>query len=96
LQQSKIDKLKIYFSEKLVFRAYLFGSYACGNADGKSDIEILLEMDYSCRIGLKFVEMKEDIEEMMQCKVDLVTENALDKYIRSGIEKEKVLIYERK
>ena len=95
LQQSKIDKLKNYLSDKPVFRAYLFGSYARGNADEKSDIDILLELDYSYRIGLKFVEMKADIEEMMQGKVDLVTDKALDKYIKPGIEREKVLIYER-
>lgn len=95
LPQSKIDKLKNYLSGKPVFRAYLFGSYARGNADSKSDIDILLELDYSTRIGLKFIEMKTDIEEIMQVNVDLVSENALDEHIRPGIEKDKVLIYER-
>jgi uncharacterized protein with HEPN domain len=38
---------------------------------------VLLELDYSKHIGLGFVGMQQDLEELLNCKVDLVTEKSL-------------------
>ena len=47
--------LQKYFADRPVKKAYLFGSYARNTAvKGTSDIDILLELDYSKPIGMKF------------------------------------------
>ncbi|TAG56602.1 MAG: nucleotidyltransferase, partial [Runella slithyformis] len=72
-----------------------FGSYVRGEATEDSDIDLLVELDYSQHIGLHFVQMIFDLEDMLKRKVDLVSENGLSKYIRPYIEAEKQIIYER-
>ncbi len=89
------SKIREYLKDKPVFKAYLFGSYAREDAQDDSDIDILLELDYSEPIGLEYVQMKIDIEKILNKSVDLVTEKALSKYIKPIVDKEKVLIYEK-
>jgi len=89
------NKIIEYLKDKPVFKAYIFGSYAREDANDDSDIDILLELDYSEHIGLEYVQMKLDIEKILNKSVDLVTERALSKYIKPIVDKEKVLIYER-
>ena len=89
------NKIREYLKDKPVFKAYIFGSYAREDANNDSDIDILLELDYSVHIGLEYVQMKLDIEKILNKSVDLVTERALSKYIKPIVDKEKVLIYER-
>lgn len=84
-----------YFQNKPVLKAYLFGSFVRGEANEKSDIDILVELDYSQSIGLAFVEMQLDLQSMLSRKVDLVSERGLSKFIRPFIEQEKELIYAR-
>ena len=87
--------IKSYLADKPVEEAYLFGSYVRGDADATSDIDILVELDYSKPIGLLFVQMKLDLEELLQVEVDLVSTNSLSKYLKPVIDKEKELIYVR-
>ena len=77
-------------------RAYLFGSYVREEASVNSDIDILVDLDYSVPIGLEFVNMALDLEDMLEKKVDLVSSRGISKYIVPYIETEKKLIYERK
>jgi uncharacterized protein len=95
LSQSDIDFLKSFFAAKPVKRAFLFGSYAREEADQDSDVDILVELDYSQHIGLGFVKMKLDIEEALHKKVDLVSDQAISKNLLPFINKDKTLIYER-
>ncbi len=95
LSSNQIQTLQNYLVDKPVRRAYVFGSYARGDADEKSDLDILLELDYSQHIGLKFFLMSDELENLMKTGVDLVTNNTIHSHIQSEIEREKVLIYER-
>ena len=56
---------------------------------------ILVDLDYSQRIGLQFIQMKIDLEKLLDSKVDLVSSNGLSQYIKPIVEKEKQLIYAR-
>lgn len=47
MESTKIESIKNYFKTRPVLKAYLFGSYVKGLADSKSDIDILIELDYS-------------------------------------------------
>ncbi len=89
LDKEKIDKIKQYLRGRPVLKAYLFGSYARGDANEKSDIDLLLDLDYSQRIGLQFVQMKIDLEKILNQKIDIVSSNGLSKYIRPVIDQEK-------
>jgi predicted nucleotidyltransferase len=51
-----LELLQLYHIK--VIDAYLFGSYSRGDADENSDIDILVELDYSKLIGLEFVQMQ--------------------------------------
>ena len=89
------DKLLLqqFFAGQPVKRAYLFGSYARNEADSKSDIDILVELDFSKHIGLAFVQMQLDLEELLNKKVDLVTTDGISSHIARFIDTDKFLIY---
>ncbi len=93
LDSSQIESIKSYFRTRPVLKAYIFGSYVRGEADEKSDIDILVDLDYSQSIGLQFIQMKLDLENLLNSKVDLVSSNGLSKYIKPVIDSEKLLIY---
>ena len=93
LDSSKIESIKSYFKTRPVLKAYLFGSFVHGNADSKSDIDILVDLDYTQRIGLQFIQMKIDLEKLLNNKVDLVSSNGMSKYIKPIVDSEKQLIY---
>ena len=93
LGKSQILKISNYFKTKPVLKAYLFGSYVRNEAEKDSDVDLLVELDYSERIGLQFVQMKFDLEQLLGKKVDLVSSNAVSKYIKPIIDSEKTLIY---
>lgn len=90
---NKIESIKQYFKNRPVLKAYLFGSYVRGVADNESDIDILVDLDYNQRIGLQFIQMKLDLEKILNQKVDLVTSNGMSKYIKPIVDMEKRLIY---
>ena len=92
---SDLDKrlLQQFFAAQPVKKAYLFGSYARKEANKKSDIDILVELDYSKHIGFGFVQMQFDLEKLLNKKVDLVATEGLSRHIGPFIDKDKLLIY---
>ncbi|MEO8768623.1 MAG: nucleotidyltransferase domain-containing protein [Ferruginibacter sp.] len=95
LSNADIKIIKDYFENKPVLRAYLFGSYSRKEASEYSDIDILVDLDYSQHIGMGFIKMKLDLEAKLHKKIDLVSSNAISKYILPFINDDKRLIYER-
>lgn len=95
LSKKQIQLIKAYLADKPVNRAYLFGSYVRGEAKKGSDVDILVELDYTQQIGLVFVQMKLDLEELLHKEVDLVSANGVSKYLKPIIDREKELIYAR-
>lgn len=95
LNNNQIKKIAGFFSNKPVIKAYLFGSYSRGEGRENSDIDLLVELDYSEPVGLEFIQMQLDLQELLGKKVDLVSARGLSKYIKPIIEKEKILIYAR-
>jgi len=62
----------------------LFGSAARDEATVKSDVDILVTFVQTPGI-FSFLELKEYLENILQCSVDLVTRNALKKQFREQI-----------
>jgi hypothetical protein len=80
-------------------RIALFGSVARGEASQKSDIDILVDFEEPRRkpLGLfKWGELEDELGKRLGRKVDLVSNVALNKYIRPYVEKEMVVIYDAK
>ncbi len=65
----------------------LFGSVARDEAAAESDVDILVTFIQTPGI-FHFLELKEYLENLLQCSVDLVTRNALKKQFREQILKE--------
>ncbi len=95
MSEEVINKIRKFFKDKPVIKAYLFGSYARNEQDEKSDIDILVELDYTQKVGMEYIRMKLELEDLLNNKVDLVSAGGLSKYIKPYIEKDKILIYER-
>ena len=95
LSDNEIKTIQEYFANQPVDKAFLFGSYSRNEALDESDVDILVELDYSQHIGMSFVSMKFDLEEKLQKKIDLVSSGAVSKYILPFINKDKRLIYEK-
>jgi uncharacterized protein len=95
MSQETINKIRKFFEDKPVTRAYLFGSYAREEQTEESDIDILVELDHTKPVGLKFFIMKAGLEDLLDTKVDLVSTNGISAFIKPNIDKDKKLIYER-
>jgi uncharacterized protein len=67
----------------------VFGSSARGEAGPESDIDILAKLDPG-RSLLDIVAIKQDLEGLIGCKVDVVTEAAISPYIREEVLREAV------
>lgn len=95
LSTEEIKTIADYFQNTPVLKAFLFGSFSREDALADSDVDILVELDYSKHIGLGFIKMKLDLEEKLHKKIDLVSSNAISKHILPFINNDKKLIYER-
>ncbi len=71
-----LHRNKAYLQEKYhIARIGIFGSYARGEAGEGSDIDILVELHRP--IGLDFVTLADELESMLNHRVDLVSANAI-------------------
>ena len=97
LSANDIAIIKEYFKQQPVLKAFLFGSFARNEASADSDIDILVDLDYSKHIGLGlgFMNMKFELEDKLKRNIDIVSSKAVSKYISPFINKDKQLIYER-
>ena len=96
MSKENISILQNYFKDKPIFKAFVFGSFARGDADKNSDYDILVELDYSKKIGMEFIQMQIDLADLLTKNVDLVSDKALSRYVRPFVDRDKILIYERK
>jgi uncharacterized protein len=87
--------IRDYFAEKPVKRVWLFGSYARGDADENSDVDVLVDIEDNRNVGLRYLTWHEDIETIINKKVQVVSDASVSKYIRPFIDADKVLIYEK-
>ncbi len=69
-----------------VQRLAVFGSCARGDQREESDIDVLVEVDPS--IGLKFVDLADEIEKRPGAKADVISRRAISKRNWEVIEKE--------
>ena len=95
----KIDDIKersrhIFESSGFVEKAYLFGSYARGEATPDSDIDFMVVLNK--KVGLDFFELYHFLSEEFGKRVDVITEKEAFEIMPKTIVKDKIKIYERK
>ena len=69
----------------------VFGSVARGEEGPESDIDIIVEMKQGSSL-LDIIAIKQDIEELLGRKVDVVTEASISPYIRNEVLREAVTL----
>ena len=86
-----------YFKDKPVKKVYLFGSYARGDANTDSDVDLIIDIDdTNKRISLfDFIRLQLGIENALNKKVDLVEAHLFFPRIKIQAEKEKLILYKR-
>jgi len=87
--------LSDYFKTQPVLKAWLFGSFARDEETPLSDVDIIVLLDHSQPIGLRFFSMWNDLERLLDRKVDLVEEGELLPFAEETANRDKQLIYER-
>ena len=94
MQQTLAD----YFKTQPVVKAWIFGSFARGDENSNSDIDILFIPDRSQKPFTLFTMggMYMDLKELLGREVDLVEDGSLRPYAAKNAERDKILVYERK
>ena len=67
----------------------VFGSVARGQSSADSDLDILVKLKPGYSL-LDLIAIKQDLEDLLGCGVDVVTEAAISPYIREEVLKEAV------
>lgn len=80
--ESTLSKYKQPLFIKYPIRSLvIFGSYARNEQNIESDLDLMVE--FNDKIGIRFIDLAEEIESLVGSKVDLVSRNAIkDKYFQ--------------
>ena len=84
-----------YFKTQPVKKAWIFGSFARGEATSLSDVDVLVEYEQGGVSLFRQAQIICDLEKLLDRSVDLVQEKLLRPNIRENIIRDRKLIYER-
>ncbi|WP_209401273.1 nucleotidyltransferase family protein [Pseudozobellia sp. WGM2] len=75
------NKSRLFLSYPIKSMA-IFGSFARNEAEEASDLDILVE--FSDRVGVGFIDLANELETIVELKVDLVSRKGIkERYLRS-------------
>ncbi|MBV5349102.1 XRE family transcriptional regulator [bacterium] len=96
-QKTIINSIVKYFEKTdYVSRAWLFGSFARGEDDYLSDIDVMIDVPDNKNFSLfDLVEIQYQLEKLIQKKVDLVMKHGIKPQIMERILPDLRMIYER-
>ena len=84
-----------YFQNEPIIRAWIFGSFARGDDNPLSDVDLLVEYEKEGVSLLKHTSIICDLEKLLDRSVDLVQVGTLRPELLENINQDKKLIYER-
>lgn len=97
MSDSIYNKLRTYLSTQPINKAWVFGSFSRGEETAESDLDLLVQFTPGAIVGLfKCSRMIRELSELVNCPVDLVEEGSLLPFAVDSVERDKILIYERK
>jgi uncharacterized protein len=96
LMKKRIDnKLDSFCQENDIKLLAIFGSFATGKQHKKSDVDILIQFEVDKEKSLlNLVRLQFKLQRILGRKVDLVTTESLDQYIKDNILNNMRVIYE--
>ncbi len=96
MESNRLSELKLKMIPVLkkyhVTKAGIFGSVAKGLATDQSDIDILVELESTCGL-LDFITMKLELEDLLDCKIDLVEYKNIRLSMRDSILNDQIPLY---
>ena len=88
MTETEIEKIKLKVIPVLkkhgVKKASMFGSFMRGEEKENSDVDILVEIKRNISL-LDFIGLKQEVEEALKRKVDLVEYNTIKPFLRERI-----------
>lgn len=91
-----VKRIQDFFLNEPVVKAWMFGSFSRMEERPDSDIDILVALDHTAKIGLlQYAGMANELESILGRKVDLVADGSVKPFAKDSIDHDKVLIYER-
>ncbi len=87
--QSKRGAILTLAAQHGARKVRLFGSVARGDASAMSDVDLLVDMEEG-RSLLDLVAFWQDVEELLGCQVDVITDGGVSPYLRDRIYAEAV------
>lgn len=91
------SRVQRYLPQTPIVRAWVFGSFARGEENAESDLDLLVDYDKDANLSLlTIIGYKLDLEKLIGREVDLVENGFLKPFSRPSAERDKYLIYERK
>ena len=86
LKANKLDLLARYHLKSIG----IFGSFTREDFKDDSDIDILI--DYDQPLGIEFIDLAEELEKILNLKVDLVSKNGIKPKYLEEIQKDLVYV----
>ena len=90
--EAEIKIIAPILKESDVAFAGIFGSYARGQATGKSDLDLLIKFAKPKTL-LNLIRLERELSGVFKKKVDLTTEGALSPYIKDAVLHDLKIIY---
>lgn len=91
-----VHAIQDFFRQEPVERAWIFGSFSRMEERPDSDIDILIDLDSSAKVGLLyFAGIINRLQERLGRNVDLVVNGSIKPFALESINRDKVLVYER-
>ena len=89
-----IGKIRVFFIDNPISKAYLFGSYARNEQSIDSDVDIVVDFEKHANL-FDLINLQQNLSDLLNLKVDLLSSKGISKFILPYIEKDKILIYEK-
>lgn len=91
---ARLRPLEQRLRQQGVTALYLFGSTARGEADDKSDLDLLFEYAPDCGFSVfDQAGLQVELSELLNTKVDFVPRNGLHPYMKSRVESDMVQVF---
>lgn len=95
--EALIPKIQEYFSQQPIEKAWIFGSCSRGENTKNSDVDILVKYTENQTISLFTIsKIMVNLSKLINKKVDLVEDGQLMDFAVESVNRDKILIYERK
>ena len=69
----------------------VFGSVARGADNDRSDLDLLVELSPDAGL-LELIAIKQDLEDLLDCRVDVVTPASLSPYLREDVLRQAIVL----